>query len=171
MLEYKQGKIKHPGYRPGGSAPTVWHRRVAVERYGSAKEGVGIPNRWRSSNRLPGDVAAPRDTCRRAGIACNHAPGPCFMWQKSVNKLAGHCWWQAIISVIYWYRRKSSNLYDTWQNKWICFFTQQVLIGLAAFLRIWPAMQEMSRIILFWEVFSHCDEKCSSAPNWNVINI
>ena len=56
-------------------------------------------------------------------------------------------------------------------NKWIRFSNAASLIWLAAFLRIPSATQEMLRIILFWEVFALCDEKCSSAPNWNVVNI
>ena len=58
-----------PGYRLGGSAPTVWHCQGTVGRYGPVKEGVAVLNRWRSSNRLPGDPAAPKwclQTCRQS---------------------------------------------------------------------------------------------------------
>ena len=94
---------------PGGKAPIVYHCRVAVKRYVSVKEGVCITG--------------------------SRTPSTCFVGRKGVNKLPGWWWRKVMISVIYWYQRVRSDLFDTWKNSLITNdlpYTQQALFWLAA---------------------------------------
>ena len=81
----------------------------------TSERRVAVHNRWRSSNRLPGEPAAPKwclQTCRQSLQLISRS---LFLvktfWHNYVNRLAGCCRWHPGLVAIELYYRQSSGLF------------------------------------------------------------